>query len=62
LFTSTPAAKTVPVAIAEFTGRHAIDFSAQATGGVIAAIPPVLLALVFQRYIVQGLTTGAVKG
>ncbi len=62
LFTSTPAAKTVPVAIAEFTGRHAIDFSAQATGGVIAAIPPVLLALVFQRYIVRGLTAGAVKG
>lgn len=62
LFTSTPAAKTVPVAIAEFTGRHAIDFSAQATGGVLAAIPPVLLALVFQRYIVRGLTAGAVKG
>ena len=62
LFTSTQAAKTVPVAIAEFTGRHAIDFSAQATGGVLAAIPPVLLALVFQRYIVRGLTAGAVKG
>jgi multiple sugar transport system permease protein len=62
LFTSTPAAKTVPVAIAEFTGRHAIDFSAQATGGVLATIPPVLLALIFQRYIVRGLTAGAVKG
>ncbi len=62
LFTSTPAAKTVPVAIAEFTGRHAIDFSAQATGGVLAAIPPVVLALVFQRYIVRGLAAGSVKG
>ncbi len=62
LFTSTTAAKTVPVAIAEFTGRHAIDFSAQATGGVLAAIPPVLLALVFQRYIVRGLAAGSVKG
>jgi multiple sugar transport system permease protein len=62
LLTSTPAAKTVPVAIAEFTGRHAIDFSAQATGGVLATIPPVLLALIFQRYIVRGLTAGAVKG
>ncbi len=62
LFTSTPDAKTVPVAIAEFTGRHAIDFSAQATGGVLAAIPPVILALIFQRYIVQGLTAGAIKG
>lgn len=62
LFTSTPAAKTVPVAIAEFTGRHAIDFSAQATGGVLAAIPPVVLALIFQRYIVRGLAAGSVKG
>jgi multiple sugar transport system permease protein len=32
------------------------------TGGVLAAIPPVLLALVFQRHIVSGLTAGAVKG
>ncbi|MBN1964183.1 MAG: carbohydrate ABC transporter permease [Anaerolineae bacterium] len=62
LFTSTTAAKTVPVAIAEFTGRHAIDFAAQATGGVLAAIPPVLLALIFQRYIVRGLAAGSVKG
>jgi len=32
------------------------------TAGLIAAIPPVLLSLVFQRYIVSGLTAGAVKG
>ena len=32
------------------------------TGGVIAAIPPVLIALLFQRYLVSGLTSGAVKG
>jgi multiple sugar transport system permease protein len=31
-------------------------------GGIIAALPPVLLAFVFQRYIVSGLTAGAVKG
>jgi multiple sugar transport system permease protein len=30
--------------------------------GLLAAIPPVLLALTFQRYIVSGLTAGAVKG
>jgi multiple sugar transport system permease protein len=32
------------------------------TGGVLAAIPPVLLSLIFARYIVSGLTAGAVKG
>ena len=62
IFTSTIAAKTVPVAIAEFTGRYVVDITAMMTGGVLAAIPPVLLALVFQRYIVSGLTAGAVKG
>jgi multiple sugar transport system permease protein len=62
LLTSTPAAKTIPVVITEFTGRHSTDFSAQAAGGILAAAPPVLLALIFQRYIVRGLTAGAVKG
>jgi multiple sugar transport system permease protein len=31
-------------------------------GGVIAALPPVLIAFVFQRYIVAGLASGRVKG
>jgi multiple sugar transport system permease protein len=29
---------------------------------VIAVIPPVILAVVFERYIVSGLTAGAIKG
>lgn len=62
IFTSTVATKTVPVAIAEFTGRYAVDITAMMAGGVIAAIPPVILALIFQRYIISGLTAGAVKG
>lgn len=62
LFTSTIDAKTVPVAIAEFTGRYAVDITAMMAGGVLAAIPPVILALAFQRYIISGLTVGAVKG
>lgn len=62
IFTSTVAAKTVPVAIAEFTGRYAVDITAMMTGGILAALPPVVLALIFQRFIVSGLSAGAVKG
>ncbi len=62
LLTSTPDAKTIPVIITEFTGRRSTDFSAQAAAGILAALPPVLLVLIFQRYIVRGLTAGAVKG
>jgi multiple sugar transport system permease protein len=62
ILTSTVSAKTVPVAIAEFTGRYVVDVGGMMTGGVLAAIPPVVLALIFQRYVVSGLTAGAVKG
>ncbi len=62
IFTSTLTAKTVTVAIAEFTGRYVVDVGAMMAGGVLAAIPPVLLSMIFARYIISGLTTGAVKG
>jgi multiple sugar transport system permease protein len=62
IFTSTLAAKTVPVAIAEFIGRYNINTTGMMAGGILAAIPPVLLGLIFQRYIVSGMTAGAVKG
>jgi multiple sugar transport system permease protein len=62
IFTSTTASKTAPVAIAEFAGRYTTDFGLQAAGGILAALPPVLIALAFQRYIVSGLSSGAVKG
>ncbi len=62
IFTSTLAAKTVPVAIAEFIGRYVTNINGMMAGGVLAAVPPVLFALIFQRYIVRGMTAGAVKG
>jgi multiple sugar transport system permease protein len=62
IFTSTLASKTVPVALAEFVGRYVTDINAMMAGGIIAALPPVILAVIFQRYIVSGLTAGAVKG
>jgi multiple sugar transport system permease protein len=62
IFTSTSAAKTIPVAIADFSGRYDTDFGLVAAGGLIASVPPVLLAIAFQRYVVAGLSGGAVKG
>ena len=62
IFTATDASKTIPVAISEFAGRYTTDFGLVAAGGLIAAIPPVLIALIFQRQIVSGLAAGAVKG
>lgn len=62
IFTSTTNAKTIPVAIAEFTGRNVVDFGLIAAGGVLAIIPPVVIGVAFQRYLVGGLSVGAVKG
>jgi multiple sugar transport system permease protein len=62
IFTNTNVSKTIPVAIAEFTGKNVVDFGLIATGGVLACIPPVIIAVVFQRYIVGGLTAGSLKG
>ena len=62
IFTSTLAAKTAPVAIAEFVGRYAVNITGMMAGGILAALPPIILAIFFQRYIISGLTAGAVKG
>ena len=62
LLTGTSQAKTIPVAIAEFTGRNAVDFGLVAAGGILASLPPVALTMMFQRYLIEGLSAGAVKG
>jgi multiple sugar transport system permease protein len=62
IFTSSNASKTLPVAIAEFSGRYTTDFGLVAAGGVLAAIPPVILAIVFQKYVVSGMAAGSIKG
>jgi multiple sugar transport system permease protein len=62
IFTSTYAAKTVPVALAEFIGRHSVNWGMLVTGGFIASLPPIVLSLAFYRYIVSGLSAGGLKG
>ncbi len=62
IFTSTYAAKTAPVALAEFIGRHSVNWGLLVTGGFIASLPPIVLSLVFYRYIVSGLAAGGIKG
>ena len=62
IFTSTYASKTLPVALAEFIGRHSVNWGLLVTGGFIASLPPIVLSLLFYRYIVSGLSAGGLKG
>ncbi len=64
-FTSVePAARTIPVAIALFSGQIARQepFGEIMAAAITVTIPVVVLVLIFQRKIVAGLTAGAVKG
>lgn len=54
--------KTLPVGISEtFMGDFGFDYAGMMTISVVASLPVVLLFMVFQRYMVAGLTGGAVK-
>lgn len=52
---------TVPVAIAKFAQDFEIQYTQMAAGAALAMLPAMLVLLVGQRYIVKGLTQGALK-
>ena len=62
IFASTERAKTIPVVVAELATDVDIRYTLMTSAGVIAIIPPLVLAFVFQRMIVSGLLAGSVKG
>ena len=59
-----PSARTVPVAIAMFTGKfsHQVPYGQLMAAAVVVTIPLIVLVLIFQKRIVAGLTAGTVKG
>jgi len=62
--TSSSDARTVPVAVANFTGstRFEIPLGTISAASVVITVPLVVAVIAFQRRIVAGLTAGAVKG
>lgn len=63
-FITTPAKRTVPVMVALLSGTSLYEIPwGPITAAVVATTTPVILAiLIFQRWIVSGLTAGAIKG
>lgn len=55
-------ATTFPVGLLSFVSKFSVDFGQMMAAGVLALIPACLFFLLIQRYLVQGLTAGAVKG
>lgn len=62
--TATERAITAPVAIANFTGSSQFEepTGSIAAGAMVITVPIIIFVLIFQRRIVAGLTSGAVKG
>jgi multiple sugar transport system permease protein len=62
--TSTDNARTVPAALAFFTGASQFEqpIGAICAASVVVTVPIIIMVLIFQRRIVAGLTAGAVKG
>ena len=57
-----PELRTLPVALIFFQGFHGRDWGALMAGVVIATIPPVVMFLLFRRYLIGGFSDGSVKG
>ena len=54
--------RTLPIALSTFRSAKETDYGLLMAGGVVMAIPMFLIFLVFQRYFLEGVTFGALKG
>lgn len=54
--------KTVPLALLSFVSYAAVDWGAMMAAAVVIALPILIIALMAQKYIIAGLTAGAIKG
>lgn len=59
---NTPEKRTLPLGIQLFQGQNSTQWGLVFAASVIAVIPVIAVFLIFQRFFVQGLTAGAVKG
>jgi multiple sugar transport system permease protein len=53
--------QTLPLALAQFVSKYSIEYGNITASAILAIVFPVIFVLVFQRYIIKGLTAGAVK-
>ena len=57
-----PATQTVPIGVSAFIGSVSVDWGGSSAAAVIAMLPMFLIGLAIQRFLVRGLSMGAVKG
>ena len=62
IITRTPASRTFPPALFEFTGQFVSDWRGMTAMSVLMLIPAVAFVALVQRQLMEGLTSGATKG
>ena len=62
IITRTPASRTFPPALFEFTGQFVSDWRGMTAMSVLMLIPAVIFVALIQRQLLEGLTSGATKG
>lgn len=61
IFTNSETSQMLTVVLSLFIGQYEVAWEAMSAAAVVTMIPPILLALFFQRYVVRGLALGAVQ-
>jgi multiple sugar transport system permease protein len=62
VFNTSENMRTIPVGIALFSGQFNVPYGTIFAGSVVAIVPIMVLVILFRKWIVSGLTSGAVKG
>jgi len=61
IFTSSTAMRTIPVGMRTLVGKYNVQWGQLTAGGIVALIPTVVMFAFAQKYVVSGMTAGAVK-
>ena len=62
MFLSDPGKQTIPVGLNTLMSADSVDLGALAAGGIIAAVPVVIVFAFIQKWLITGFSAGAVKG
>ncbi|MFC4305978.1 carbohydrate ABC transporter permease [Cohnella boryungensis] len=62
MFISSDEFKTIPVGLSMFVQNYDVNWGVMTAGAVMALIPSLVMFAIVQRFVVEGLTDGAVKG
>ncbi|WP_297205027.1 carbohydrate ABC transporter permease [uncultured Brachyspira sp.] len=61
ILASSPATKPISIVASEFVSKDSIQYGITTAAGLLAIFPPALLAIIFRKFLVRGMTGGATK-